>query len=220
MTVRTYEQFLSALNEMGFLLFGGQAGGLLKLGEITAPGSWHCDEAGCDPWDWKTMLAEGRDGVYARLLGGQTFLISWEWYPLFLAAYRTCDTLEARYEAGEVNAAAWKMHGMFEERPALARHELTPHFSKAEVEKGLRVLQREMYITVSGEVQKLTASMQPVGWPSMEYTRVDVWTPESLEQAHFLDASEARERLLKQAMKISPGADEAALRRLFEVGPV
>ncbi len=220
MTVRTYEQFLSALNEMGFLLFGGQAGGLLKLGDITVPGNWHCDEAGCDPWDWKTMLAEGRDGVYTRLLGGQTFLISWEWYPLFLAAYRACDTLEARYAAGEVNAAAWKMRGMFEERPALARHELTPHFSKAEVEKGLRVLQREMYITVSGEVQKLTANMQPVGWPSMEYTRVDVWAPEALERARSLNADEARERLLKQAMKISSGADEAALRRLFEVEPV
>ena len=215
MRVRTYEEFLGVLNGLGFLLFGGGSTGMLKLSDITDPGAWFQGGAD-DPWDWRNRLCENRDGVYARALGGQPFLISWEWYPKFLAAYRQCEDLEDRYEAGEVSGAVWRMYQLFEEEHALARHELTKHFSKAEVAKGLNLLQREMYITISGEVQKLSADFRPVGWPSMEYTRVEDWAADALAEAEELDGREMRREIRRRAGEISPGADREALNRLFE----
>lgn len=213
MTVHTYAEFLSALDEMGFLLFGGSAG-LVKLSDITPPELWfHGGED--DPWGWRKRLCEERDGVYVRLLGGQTFLISWEWYPKFLAAYRTCGTIPERYESGEVNAAFWRMRNLFEERRVLGKHDLTKEFGRSPAERGLAFLQREMYITISGEVQKLSVDMKPVGWPSMEFSLVEDWAPEALSASAELDPDEMRREIRKRAGEISPDADPLALDKLF-----
>ena len=215
MTVRTYDEFLRTLDELGFLLFGGGSTGMLKLSDITEPAAWF-GGGDTDPWGWRNRLCERRDGVYARVLGGQTFLISWKWYPRFLAAYRCCEDLESRYEAGTVGGAVWRMYGLFEERHALAKHELSARFTRAEVTKGLNALQREMYITISGEVQKLSADFRPVGWPSMEFTRVEDWAADSLAEAEKLDGAAARREIRRRAGEISPRAEKEALNRLFE----
>lgn len=215
MTARTYGEFLSALDELGFLLFGGGSTGMLKLSDITEPGAWFQGGEN-DPWGWRRRLCEEKDGVYARVLGGQTFLISWKWYPKFLAAYRQCETLEERYEAGRIGNAVWRMFQLFEEERTLAKHELTKRFTKAEVTKGLNILQRDMYITISGEVQKLSVDFRPVGWPSMEFARVEDWAAEALAASEQLDGTEARREIRQRAGQISPGADREALNRLFE----
>ena len=214
MTVRTYDEFLGALNELGFLLFAGNSTGMLKLSDITGPGAWFQGGEN-DPWGWRKRLCEERDGIYARVLGGQTFLISWKWYPKFLAAYRQCETLEERYAAGGVSGAVWRMYELFEERHALARHELTGRFTRAEVTKGLNILQQEMYITISGEVQKLSVDFRPVGWPSMEFTRVEDWASEALRDSEALDGAQMRREIRIRAGEISPGAEQEALNRLF-----
>lgn len=215
MTVKTYREFLAALDELGFLLFGGGSTGMLKLSDITEPEAWFRGGED-DPWHWREMLCERKDGVYARVLGGQTFLISWKWYPAFLAAYRDCDTLDERYEAGMVSAAVWRMRNLFEENHALAKHELSARFTKSEVTKGLNVLQREMYITISGEVQKLSVDFRPVGWPSMEFTRVEDWAADALAESEKLNPKEMRKAIRRRAGEISPQADKEALNRLFE----
>ena len=215
MIVRTYEEFVCALDELGFLLFDGGSTGFLKLSDITDPEVWFHGGAD-DPWDWRKRLCESRDGVYARVLGGQTFLISWKWYPRFLAAYRCCEDMEDRYEAGQVSAAVWRMRNLFEEKRSLAKHELTKQFTKGEVAKGLQILQREMHITISGEVQKLSADFKPVGWPSMEFTCVEDWAADALAEAETLDAGEMRRAIRRRAGELSPAADKEALNRLFE----
>ena len=215
MIVRTYGEFLGALDELGFLLFAGGSTGMLKLQDITEREAWFQGGEN-DPWGWRNRLCEEKDGVYARVLGGQTFLISWKWYPRFLAAYRACDTFEERYEAGEISGAVWRMHELFEEKHSLAKHDLTKRFTKSEVTKGLGVLQREMYITISGEVQKLSVDFRPVGWPSMEFTRVEDWAEEALKEAEELDGVQARREIRARAGEISPEAGKEALNRLFE----
>lgn len=215
MTVRTYGEFLAALDELGFLLFGGGSTGMLKLSDITDPGAWFQGGEN-DPWGWRNRLCEEKDGVYARVLGGQTFLISWKWYPAFLAAYRSCDEIRDRYEAGEVGGSVMRMYELFEEKHALAKHELTARFTKSEVTKGLHDLQRRMYITISGEVQKLSADFRPIGWPSMEFTRVEDWAADALAESEKMDGREMRRAIRRRAGEISPDADEAALDRLFE----
>ena len=215
MTVRTYDEFLRALDELDFLLFGGRSTGMLTLSDITEPQAWFQGGEN-DPWGWRNRLCENKDGVYARVLGGQTFLISWKWYPAFLAAYRGCDEIRDRYEAGEISGSVMRMYELFEEEHALAKHELSARFSKSEVTKGLGILQRQMHITISGEVQKLSVDFRPVGWPSMEFTRVEDWAPEALAESEKLDGREMRRAIRRRAGEISPKAEKQALDRLFE----
>ncbi len=213
--VRTYREFLNALDEIGFILFDGKTSGMLRLSDICDPDAWWRGGEN-DPWDWRKRICENRDGVYARVLGGQTFLISWKWYPKFLSAYRRADEMEERYRAGEISGATWRMYRLFEEEHALPRHELTKRFLKSEVTRGLQALQRDMYITISGEVQRLSVDFRPIGWPSMEFTRVEDWAAESLAQAEGLDPDASRREIRRRAAEISPKADKEALNRLFE----
>ena len=215
MIVRTYEEFADALNETGFLLLGGGETGMLQLSDITEPDAWFSGGEK-DPWGWRNILCERNDGAYQRLLDGKMFFISHAWYPSFLAAYRRCDDLEERYEAGLIPAEIHKMYRMFEEKRALAKHELTRVFGRSKAEKGLVFLQREMQITISGEVQKLSAEMKPVGWPSMEFTVVEDRLGAALEASEKLNAGEERKKIRRRAGEISPRADRATLDRLFE----
>lgn len=214
-SVRHYDEFVGALNGLGFLLFGGRGSGLLTLSDVTAPGDWFTGEPETNPWEWRRLLTERRHGAYARLLGGQTFLISNAWYPRFLAAYRTCDDLEERYAAGLVGADVMEMYRMFEEKPFMGKHELTARFTRPRAEKALAALQREMYITISGEVQRLSVDFRPVGWPSTEFARVDQWAPEALSESEGLDGAAARREIRRRAEEISPGADKRTLDKLF-----
>lgn len=215
MIVRTYEEFAAALNELGFLLLGGGDTGLLQLSDITEPEAWFSGGEK-DPWGWRNILCERNDGVYQRLLDGKMFFIAHEWYPSFLAAYRQCDDLPERYEAGVIPAAVWQMYNLFEEKRVLAKHELTREFGRSKAEKGLVFLQREMQITVSGEVQRLSAEMKPIGWPSMEFTVVEDRLGGALEASERLNSAEERRKIRRRAGEISPGADKETLNRLFE----
>lgn len=216
MMVKRYDEFVSALDEIGFLLFGGRTSGMLTLEDMTDPAAWYCGEAETNPWQWKTMLAERKDGVYARLLGRQTFMISNAWYPKFLAAYRTCDSMPERYAAGLVSAGLFEAYRMFEEKPTMGKHELTARLTRSRAERALSDLQREMYVTVSGEVQRVSIDFKPIGWPSTEYTRVDQWAPDALAEAETLDGEQARDAIRTRAGEISPRAEANALDRLFE----
>lgn len=216
MTVKTYGEFVDALNEIGFILFGGRTSGMLTLEEMTDSASWYCGEAETNPWEWRNMLPERKDGVYARLLGKQTFMISNAWYPKFLAAYRTCESLPERYEAGLVSADLFEAYRMFEEKPTMGKHELTARLTRPRAERALSDLQREMYVTVSGEVQRTSIDFRPIGWPSAEYTRVDQWAPDALAEAETLDGEQARDAIRIRAGEISPRAEANALDRLFE----
>lgn len=220
MRVGSYEEFVEALDQLGFLLFGGEKSGLLTLSAITDPLAWHQGDER-DPWGWKDRLPAGKRGAYARVLGGQAFLISPEWYPVFVAAYTPRESLAEAYECGLVDPLSYRMHQLFEERPVWARHELYSALSitakqKGKLERALNLLQQRMFITISGTSQKLSWEGRPIGWPSNEYTRVDAWAPEAwLERAMELDGEAARQSIRARAAQLSPQADPLALDQLF-----
>jgi len=84
------------------------------------------------------------------------------------------------------------------------------------VTKGLQILQREMHITITGEVQKLSADFRPIGWPSMEFTLVEDWAAGALAESEMLNGDEMRREIRARAGEISPAAEAEALNRLFE----
>lgn len=221
MIVETYAQFVDTLNRLGFLLLGGgKSGGLLQLCHIVPESNWFTGDER-DPWHWRRRLVEERDGAYARVLGGGYLMMANSYHASFIAAYTPEEDMETRYERGEVDAVTIRMYRLFSEEPVWPRHALrekTGAQNASQLDRALRRLQEEMYITVSGESQKLSWDFKPVGWPSTEYTRLDAWADEDiLRAAAQMDGREARQRLRKQAGIISPNADARLLDRLFKV---
>lgn len=216
MRVTTYGQMLELLSQMGFMSFGGGAG-LPSLEAATDPAAWHRGDE-LDPWGWKDRIARDRDGAYARVFRGRAALISPAWYPVFRAAFETHDDLEARYLAGDLDPMTRRVFRCFEERAAWPRHELTARLrvgkaEKSRFEAALSRLQGEMRITPSGTVPKLAPSGEEMGWPSIEYTRVDAWMPGEWG-ACGLSQGEARARIAGRMRALSPEMDAKAIRRL------
>ena len=215
--VRTYEEMLALLGEVGFMSFG-RGTGYLSLEAVTEPGAWHLGDE-LDPWDWKDRMAERRDGAYARVFRGKPALIAPAWYPVFRAAFETHDDLEARYQDGRLDGMTRRLAQCFARRPAWARHELTAELGigkaeKSRFESALARLQGEMRITPSGTRPKIAPSGDPMGWPSIEYTRVDAWMPGEWGKCP-LSSGEARAKIAAQMQAVCREMDARAVRRLI-----
>ena len=201
MTIATYEELLSLLNDIGFIAFGGRTG-IPNLADVTRADAWHTGRD-TDPWEWKRMLSERRDGIYTRVEGGQSLFISHAWHPLFIAAYTPALSLEERWEMGQVSQTAWEMHRLFLRQDTWAKHDLRAYAPEKGFYGALEKLMAEMQIVMSGESQRLSVDLRPVGWPSIEYMRTDVYAPEAVERAAQLDAEEARLKIITQRGKIA-----------------
>ena len=193
MTITTYGELLSLLDDMGFIAFGGRTG---------IPDAWHTGQD-TDPWEWKRMLSERRDGIYTRVEGGQALFISHAWHPVFIAAYTPALPLEERWEMGQVSQAVWEMHRLFLRQDTWAKHDLRARAPEKGFHGALERLMAEMEIVMSGESQRLSVDLRPVGWPSIEYMRTDVYAPEAVARAAQLDAEEARLKIITQRGKIA-----------------
>lgn len=201
MTITTYEELLSLLDDMGFIAFGGRTG-IPNLADVTRADAWHTGQD-TDPWEWKRMLSERRDGIYTRVEGGQALFISHAWHPVFIAAYAPALPLEERWEMGQVSQAVWEMHRLFLRQDTWAKHDLRASAPEKGFHGALERLMAEMEIVMSGESQRLSVDLRPVGWPSIEYMRTDVYAPEAVARAAQLDAEEARLKIITQRGKIA-----------------
>ena len=201
MTITTYGELLSLLDDMGFIAFGGRTG-IPNLADVTRADAWHTGQD-TDPWEWKRMLSERRDGIYTRVEGGQALFISHAWHPVFIAAYTPALPLEERWEMGQVSQAVWEMHRLFLRQVTWAKHDLRASAPEKGFHGALERLMAEMEIVMSGESQRLSVDLRPVGWPSIEYMRTDVYAPEAVARAAQLDAEEARLKIITQRGKIA-----------------
>lgn len=201
MTITTYGELLSLLDDMGFIAFGGRTG-IPNLADVTRADAWHTGQD-TDPWEWKRMLSERRDGIYTRVEGGQALFISHAWHPVFIAAYTPALPLEERWEMGQVSQAVWEMHRLFLRQDTWAKHDLRARAPERGFHGALERLMAEMEIVMSGESQRLSVDLRPVGWPSIEYMRTDVYAPEAVARAAQLDAEEARLKIITQRGKIA-----------------
>ena len=201
MTITTYGELLSLLDDMGFIAFGGRTG-IPNLADVTRADAWHTGQD-TDPWEWKRMLSERRDGIYTRVEGGQALFISHAWHPVFIAAYTPALPLEERWEMGQVSQAVWEMHHLFLRQDTWAKHDLRASAPEKGFQGALERLMAEMEIVMSGESQRLSVDLRPVGWPSIEYMRTDVYAPEAVARAAQLDAEEARLKIITQRGKIA-----------------
>ena len=201
MTITTYGELLSLLDDMGFIAFGGRTG-IPNLADVTRADAWHTGQD-TDPWEWKRMLSERRDGIYTRVEGGQALFISHAWHPVFIAAYTPALPLEERWEMGQVSQAVWEMHHLFLRQDTWAKHDLRASAPEKGFHGALERLMAEMEIVMSGESQRLSVDLRPVGWPSIEYMRTDVYAPEAVARAAQLDAEEARLKMITQRGKIA-----------------
>lgn len=98
--IRSCGELVERIKEIGFLpLFSGEIRGF-SVEENTAPADWWCGDSGRDPWEWREIIAAGREVVYGKFFGGRAGFISLDWLPYFVNYRRSGYDFDSRWEDG------------------------------------------------------------------------------------------------------------------------
>jgi hypothetical protein len=195
--------------------------GYPSLGAETPSQRWHTGLE-TDPWQWKDRAAKEKQLAYGCILGGHKGFVCAKMYPVFYAAYHPSEPMPERWTAGTVNQVSWKLWQQFEEKGTIntsqARKLLNVSIKKggSQVDTALKELQHDYYITVSGNMRKVSVDGHLYGWPSNLYTRVVDWLPESwITESNSWHRDEARESILDSVDAISKSLDRKAIARVL-----
>lgn len=212
--VRTYDEMVEYIKQIGFLPLSKNPIGYISLEDLTPPYSWHTGNE-YDPWTWKDRVAFEKKAAYARIFNKKPLFVSLEWYPYFLAVYKKPETVSERYESGTVSNMALRIYELLESNGSLNTHDIKRLLgirSKEDsykYEKGIVELQESMDITVCGASKRVDKFGQPYGWLISEYTTIEQWMgEEALNSISLIPRSEALSKLVSKVKEIAPQATE------------
>jgi hypothetical protein len=211
--LRTYEDFVARVDELGFMSLSPAIPGIPSLGEETPPEIWHQDDKAIDPWQWKDRAAEERRCAYGCILGGVKGFVAPRMYPYFHAAFHR-SSVEERWDAGLLSPLALRVWRLFDGRRSIGTRELRllAGDTSARLDRVLVDLQRTYDLTVCGHEFRTSRDGTPFGWPSNSYMRTLEWAPAAWwEEGRRIDAREASARILEEASGFGTGVDPHAL---------
>ncbi len=214
----TYKDFLTFVEDKGFLPLSPLVPGLPSLGGETPKELWHTG-LDTDPWRWKDRAAQEKKLAYGCILGGHKGFVTQRMYPVFYTAFHPTLTMPERWENGTVNQKMWQLWQLFEEagepltisqiRKALG---VSKKNGASAVDTAIRNLQHEYYITIDGSQRKLNAKGEPYGWPINRYARVTDWAPDGwLDSVKDRSVETARELILENGVAMSENVDQQEL---------
>ena len=220
--VHNYNDFLQALANAGFSMGGGKDEGIYGIISwnwnepplYETPIRWHTGDQETDPWEWRIrVLEEGRGIAYAKLFFKKSGYITQEWYPYFFAARRKGKTLLEAYEDGTISHFAKRIYDVVAEKIMVPAHDIKQiaGFTKEDkpgFDRALTELQMAMFITMSGNQQRLSLKGEEYNtWPSMVFTTTEnFWGDEVFNKAGGIEADEAEGRIRSQILRLNPNA--------------
>ena len=213
----TYNEFIARVEALGFMALSPLVPGLLSLGGETAESQWHTG-LDSDPWRWKDRAAEEKWLAYGCILGGHKGFVTRRMYPIFYAAFHPAQPMPERWAYGTVNQTMWQVWQLFEEHGALNISQVRQLMGVSRkqgasaVDASIQQLQYEYYITVDGNIRKVSSKGEFYGWPVIRYSRVADWAPAGwLDSAKDWPATEARELILDDGIAMSEGVNRQDL---------
>ncbi len=217
LSITSCDELRELIMEIGFIpLFENEIEGF-SVREITRGRSWWTGNEKTDPWSWRMRLSEDPGIAYGKLFRGRAGFVSKAWFPFFSSYRRNGYDFDARYEDGKASYKCKKIMSLFDKQPLIPSYSIKSlaGFSK-DGEKGfegaLTLLQMQTYITVRSFTRKRGRSGEPYGWHVGVYSSSEnKFGYDHMTGAYRIGAEGAREKLIRQMIKINPGVlnDEA-----------
>lgn len=167
--LQTYEEFIDRVNECGFMTLTDVLTGLPSLSNETEKSMWYTGNKETDPWRWRIRCAEEKKLAFGCIIGGHKGFVSAEMYTFFYSAYHPKELMTARYESGCIEQTTWTLWNLFNKKGTLSTKDIrdemnvTKKKGGSSVDKAIKQLQKEYYITVVGNKRKLNKFGEPYG---------------------------------------------------------
>ncbi|MBQ4089510.1 MAG: hypothetical protein IJC56_06490, partial [Clostridia bacterium] len=192
------DELCGLVNEVGMLpLFRSVVPGF-SVEELTPDEYWFKEDT-VGPWQWRQVLAGGREVAYAKLFNGKYGFVSMEVYPHLANFRRDGYDFDARVDDGLVRDSERRLYELISSGLHLSSA-LRKSFSGKGFESALAALQMRTYVTCSGFEQRLTRNGKPYGWEVSRYEISESVFGGACSAAYDYDPAESREFLIKRLM--------------------
>ncbi len=228
--IRSYEDFLEAVNKAGFSMSGGNSEGIFSAiswnwkaePPYATPVSWHTGDREFDPWQWRVRILEEARGIsYGKVFFKKGGFITRQWAPYFLSARRRGLSFQQAYQDGTISHAAKSIYEIIENEGSIALHRLKAEAgiskaSQSAFERTLVELQMGLFITINGEEQKVSLEGAAYGWSSTVFTTTEkFWGPEVFKEAQDITQETALDSIRQQILSLNPAAKDSKIRKFI-----
>ncbi|WP_339148557.1 MULTISPECIES: hypothetical protein [unclassified Sutcliffiella] len=219
-TIHTYEEAVAVIKEVGLLPLAPLFDDYPSLGSITPKEAWHSD-TDQDPWIWRTQFAADGVAAYGKFIRKKAVFLSKDLLPLVLAALASHETMEERYEKGEVSREALTLFDLISGNQGIDTRVLRAEAGMKEKDKKkafdqtLLELQGNLDIVVSGTKEKQDESGEKNGWSSTSYETMEHWCKKNDIAASELNKEEAKKQLEQHFSRFTTAATMKKIKKVF-----
>lgn len=212
MIINNFDDFVTALQEVGFSMGGENDEGIFGLSSYFSDQiAWHTSQSETDPWEWRMRVLEEREDIaYAKLFFKKSGFITKAWYPYFLCLRRKGYDFEEACQVGLIGQMEKQIYERIVKSGSIPVHELKKQLGITKdhasvFDKALVELQMGMYITTCGRRQKSNLIGEHYGWSSTVFCTVEAYFGETFIASAFkLSQEEAEAKILQQLSSINP----------------
>ncbi len=233
--IRTWEELVNWINEIGFLpLFGNEVGGF-SAEEHTSPNFWWSGDRQEDPWEWREIIAASGQVAYGKFFGNKAGFISLEWLPYFANCRRNGYDFDAAYQDGLAGHREKKIMDFFigedEEGNTVFRDDriLSTELKKmAGFGKGkeknypgvITGLQMQMYLVTADFMRRRNKRGDEYGMAvSIMLPPESIWGYDKVASAYSEEPADSWKRIFEHVRELYPEADEKNIIRLIGKKP-
>ncbi len=217
--VKTYEEALDVIEEIGLLPLATLIPDLPSLNTITLPEYWH-SESEFDPWIWRTKFSTDGVAAYGKFIKKKSVLISRHLLPYVKKVLGYTESVEERYFNGTVSKEALDIYRIIRQAEGIDTRALRVKAGLKEKDKkrvfdnALLELQESMDIVISGIQEKKNAEGEKNGWSSTAFETYDSWTIRNDIDIVSLDKEDSKEYLMSY---FKNGCSNESLKRLEKI---
>ncbi|SDA20645.1 hypothetical protein SAMN02910447_01910 [Ruminococcus sp. YE71] len=233
--IMSHSELVAWVKEIGFLpLFANEIEGF-SAEEHVSPRYWWTGNREQDPWEWREIIASGREVAYGKFFGGKAGFISTEWLPVFANYRRGGYDFDSRWDDGLANRREKLIMDMLTERDSdgdiirTDKQILSSDLKKlCGFGKGgeknfpgiITGLMMQTYLTITDFHRRRNKKGAEYGMPvSVLLPPEAVWGYELVTSCYDEAPSISRERIVGQVRALFPNADEESIGKVIGKAP-
>ncbi|WP_342600758.1 hypothetical protein MHB48_06850 [Psychrobacillus sp. FSL H8-0483] len=218
--VKTYEEAIKVVEEIGLLPLAPLIPGFPSLNSITSLDSWHSDTE-FDPWIWRTKFPADGIAGYGKFMKNKSILVSLKLLPYVKKVLGYTESVKDRYVDGMVSKEAFTIYKLIiqeegiDTRVLRKKSGLTHKDQKKIFENALLELQGTMDIVISGIQEKKNIEGETNGWNSTAFETYDSWASRNKIERIEMEKEAARDYLLDHFINVSSEESVKSLRKIL-----
>ncbi|MFD1737373.1 hypothetical protein ACFSCX_12485 [Bacillus salitolerans] len=219
--VKTYEDAVKIINEIGFLPLASLVPEYPSLNSITSKESWHTDTE-YDPWIWRTKFSTDGVAGYGKFIQKKSILISRDLLPYVKKVLGYNEFVEDRYLKGNVSREALSIYKIIDEEAGIdtrvlrKKAGLQDKENKKVFDHALQELQGTMDIVISGIKEQKDENGEKNGWNSTAFETYESWSSRNGIQEIIMKREEAKDYLLQFFAQFASPVSVKKFKKIFK----